>query len=258
MTMKAAMEKNDKSKGRKRQFPLAPPVATGYPGGKNGAGVYQRLINQIPPHAIYIEPFLGGGAILKAKLPALVSYGTDIDPDVFESWDSWVYETVEADKEERNVFNEDAVFFLNYHRESIDSKTFIYCDPPYIMATRKSGPLYKYEYTDDQHVELLELLLSLDAMVMITGYRHTIYDDALKNWRRMDYMASTRQGTVKESAWMNYDEPPELHDYRFLGKNFRDRERIQRKIKRWKRRLEKLPALEKNAILDSIQCQADA
>jgi hypothetical protein len=32
-----------------------------YPGGKGGAGVYQMIINQIPPHRVYIEPFLGGG-----------------------------------------------------------------------------------------------------------------------------------------------------------------------------------------------------
>ncbi len=26
-----------------------------YPGGKNGAGVYQTLINLIPPHEVYID-----------------------------------------------------------------------------------------------------------------------------------------------------------------------------------------------------------
>jgi DNA adenine methylase len=33
----------------------------GYPGGKSGAGVYQTIINLMPPHTVYIEPFLGGG-----------------------------------------------------------------------------------------------------------------------------------------------------------------------------------------------------
>ena len=35
-----------------------------YPGGKSGSGVYQQLINLMPPHKIYIEAFLGGGAIM--------------------------------------------------------------------------------------------------------------------------------------------------------------------------------------------------
>jgi hypothetical protein len=41
-----------------------------YPGGKNGAGVYKTIVNQIPPHEIYIEPFAGGGAVLLRKRPA--------------------------------------------------------------------------------------------------------------------------------------------------------------------------------------------
>ena len=46
------------------------PGPASYPGGKNGAGVKQCIINQIPPHDVYIEPFGGGGAILFNKLPA--------------------------------------------------------------------------------------------------------------------------------------------------------------------------------------------
>ena len=42
-----------------------------YPGGKNGAGVYQAIINQMPPHQTYIEGFLGSGAVLRMKKPAI-------------------------------------------------------------------------------------------------------------------------------------------------------------------------------------------
>jgi site-specific DNA-adenine methylase len=51
-----------------------------YPGGKNGAGVYQTIINLMPPHDVYIEPFLGGGAIMRQKRPALLNIGVDLDP----------------------------------------------------------------------------------------------------------------------------------------------------------------------------------
>jgi DNA adenine methylase len=34
-----------------------------YPGGKGGAGVYQTIINGMPRHEVYVEPFLGGGAV---------------------------------------------------------------------------------------------------------------------------------------------------------------------------------------------------
>lgn len=249
MTMKAATNKKME------------PATTSYPGGKNGAGVYQRLINQIPPHEVYIEPFLGGGAIMKAKLPAPRSnIGSDIDNDVMLGWASW-QRTMINKNVTTQLFTWDAMECLSkvLHGRHEYRRIFIYCDPPYIMETRRSGPLYRHEFTEAQHIELLQLLLSLDRgapggdiMVMISGYRHAIYDDALKDWRRIDYMAPTRRGAVPESAWMNYPEPQELHDYRYLGKDFRERERIARKIKRWVKRLDNLPTLEKNAILSNI------
>jgi site-specific DNA-adenine methylase len=44
-----------------------------YPGGKGGAGVYQAIINQMPPHEVYIEPFLGAGSVLRTKRPAALN-----------------------------------------------------------------------------------------------------------------------------------------------------------------------------------------
>ena len=55
-----------------------------YPGGKAGDGVYQRLISLMPPHEVYIEPFLGGGAIMRHKRPALLNIGIDLDPQGYQ------------------------------------------------------------------------------------------------------------------------------------------------------------------------------
>ena len=60
---------------------------TCYPGGKNGAGTYQRLINLMPPHEVYIETHLGSGALLRRKRPAKKNVGIDLDPLVIESFD---------------------------------------------------------------------------------------------------------------------------------------------------------------------------
>ena len=51
-----------------------------YFGGKSGAGVFQTLINLMPPHEVYIEPFLGGGAVMRLKRPAPLNLGIELDP----------------------------------------------------------------------------------------------------------------------------------------------------------------------------------
>jgi hypothetical protein len=48
---------------------------------------------------------------------------------------------------------------------------------------------------------------------------------------------------------MNYEAPVELHEYRYLGNNFRERERIKRKTKRWTAKLQSMPILERQALL---------
>ena len=37
----------------------------------------------------------------------------------------------------------------------------VYCDPPYLHATRKSARRYRYDYGEADHVALLELLGAL-------------------------------------------------------------------------------------------------
>ncbi len=52
---------------------------------------------------------------------------------------------------------------------------------------------------------------------------------------------------------MNYPEPTALHDYKYLGSNFRERERITRKKKRLIKKLKKMPKLERQSMLAAIQ-----
>lgn len=53
-----------------------------YPGGKGN--LYQQIINMIPPHRVYIETHLGGGAIMRHKRPARQNIGIDLDRDALE------------------------------------------------------------------------------------------------------------------------------------------------------------------------------
>lgn len=132
---------------------------------------------------------------------------------------------------------------------------FVYSDPPYLFHTRKQqAQLYRYEYTFMDHIRLLDVLLKLPCNVMISGYQSEIYDDILKGWRKDTIEAMTRGGTMAtEVIWMNYPEPKQLHDYRYLGNNYRERERIKKKKTRWAQRWAAMDRLERLAILAAIQ-----
>jgi hypothetical protein len=49
--------------------------------------VWQRIVNELPPHDVYVEPFLGAGAVMRRKRPAARSIGVEIDGGVLrERW----------------------------------------------------------------------------------------------------------------------------------------------------------------------------
>jgi hypothetical protein len=221
-----------------------------YPGGKGQAGIYQRLISLMPPHDLYIETHVGGGNLFERKRPASSSIVVDADELVCAHW----RRLADSDATRSlTVIHGDAAAFLRSF-DFAGRRVLIYADPPYVMATRRSGPRYRHEYSDEQHHELLTVLRDVPAMVMLSGYRCPMYDAALARWHRIDYPTLTRGGSwAIESCWLNFDPPArELHDYRYIGADFRERERIKRKRARWRRRFAALPALEREAMLQVL------
>jgi len=209
-------------------------------------GVFQTLINLIPPHTCYVEPFLGGGAIMSAKRPAFRSYGIDSDLLTVGRW---------AHHKVPGLLTEcgDGIKWLRKN-DVITPQTFVYCDPPYPVGTLSSKqPMYRHVMTDKQHLELLAVLRMLPCMVMVSSYPNAMYSQALEGWSTLTFPAMTQNGKQKtEQVWMNYTPPIRLHDYRFLGKNFRERERIRRRIARWKVNIERMNGLERMALLASL------
>ncbi len=200
----------------------------------------------MPPHEVYIEAFVGSGAIFRNKRPAKASIVIDIDADVARYWR-------QHRPTSTTVICGDARSLL---RERIyTGRELVYCDPPYPLAVRRwKEPYYRREMTSlKAHGELLAVLKSLPCAVMISGYRCELYDRALTSWRRVDYLAPIHRPPhfTTESLWMNYA-LERLHDWRYLGDSFRERERIKRKQSRWRRRLSSMPAMERLAMLDLL------
>lgn len=84
-------------------------------------------------------------------------------------------------------------------------EVLFYVDPPYPMSTRRGNDTeYGHEMTDADHIELLEVLKSLQGMVILSGYRCEMYDELLVEWQRKDRSTSTNgQGSAVESLWLS-------------------------------------------------------
>ncbi len=216
---------------------------TRYPGGKGT--FYHRIINIMPPHRFYIETHVGGGAVIRHKKPAEINVALDVDPKIRERWADGKYLHI-------TFHTADALKYLEGIRPAKD--VLIYADPPYMMESRKSGRLYNYEYSDDDHKRLLDMLNRLSpCKVIISGYKTDLYDTELASWTHTNFDVMTRGGKATEHLWFNYDWPSELHEYTYLGDTFRDRERIKRKRKRWLANLNKMDPLERYAMIEEIK-----
>jgi hypothetical protein len=219
-----------------------------YPGGKNGSGTFQTLINLIPPHRTYVEAFLGSGAIMRLKRPAPSgSIGIDSDGEALSQLASSHIPNL-------MLIKSDALDWLT--RNPLPADCFLYLDPPYLMSTRSSKrPYYRHEFAEEgQHAQLLDLVLGLKCMVMISGYYSDLYANALKGWRTVTFKSITHGGrSATEWVWLNYPEPFALHDYRYLGQGYRERENIRRMQKRTLAKLQGMKPLERYAMLETIE-----
>lgn len=224
-----------------------------YPGGKGGSGVYQQIINQIPPHDVYIEAFVGGGAVFENKRSARLNILNDIDSDVVKCWQ-------ERTRAVPGVIAQccDAISFLRDYK--FKGNEFVYADPPYLGETRKGGVIYKHEMLDEEsHLALLYQLRRLDCNVMVSGYWSELYADWLKDWRTISFPSVTRGGTVAtEWLWMNYPKPTALHDYRYLGNNYRERERLKRIRVNMVNKIKRMDELERLMLSAAIAELSDA
>ena len=190
-----------------------------YPGGKGKT--YQQIINLLPPHDVYIETHLGGGAVMRKKRPARVSIGVESDENVLAAWRAAPLPQVE-------LVHGRAEDFLSSYR--FTGQELIYADPPYVPDLRRRARIYRHEYDHHDHLRLIHLLSRLRCKVIISGYQGDLYDSVLGNWNKRSFPAQSQGGRREEVVWFNYEFPRELHDARYLGDTFRERQAVQRRM----------------------------
>lgn len=232
----------------------------GYLGSKAQAGVYQRIISQMPPHSVYVEPFFGSGQIFFRKRLADRNVIIDADSGVTAIIGARIRAAKNGAGRRQSahekalaaatVITGDAISWLP--KLSLPSDAVVYCDPPYLLSTRTSRHRYKHEMTDDQHAQLLALLQEMDCCVLLSGYPSKLYAQKLKSWRCVSYRTRTRGRTLTECLWCNQPAPVMLHDWQYFGNNFRERTTLKRFAARFMAKLERLPAIKRNFILSLV------
>ena len=210
-----------------------------YFGSKATSGLCQAIIAIMPPHDTYIETHLGGGAILNRKPAALTNIGIDLNAKTLEK--------INTPHPVQLIHGCVHQFLLDY---PFTGRELIYCDPPYLPSTRSSERRYRFDYLEQDHVELLGIVKKLLCQLIISGYPSNLYDDMLSNWCSREIQVMNHNGGRTEI-------PDKVHWASFAGKNFTDRQRIKRKAENWGKRYQAMPANERLAVLAAMMAVDD-
>lgn len=236
-----------------------------YGGGKDGAGVFQRIVNEMPPHKVFVSAFLGDCPFLRRKRPAAWNVGIDLDSAVCAafvdrvpagcaaSFDvycadavQWLWDAFDLGRVCGPVRADGTVGRFGVGAEEV----LVYADPPYLASTRRSSKaMYRFELDLEGHRRLLGVLRAIPARVVVSHYPCAEYDGGLAGWRSFTFTAGTRRGPAQEKVWANFEKPAVLHDCRWLGRNKREREKFARRRRTLMRRLRALSEVERQSIL---------
>lgn len=95
-----------------------------------------------------------------------------------------------------------------------DSDRLIYADPPYIESTRVSKKPYAHEMTDEDHENLVDVLLAGKSKILLSGYPgsdriyHRLEDGGWGVWRRGVAKPSSShkvKSKAFEQIWSNFE-----------------------------------------------------
>jgi DNA adenine methylase len=93
-------------------------------------------------------------------------------------------------------------------------QTCFYLDPPYLPEARRKERCYHHEMSEQDHTRLLACIQHIQGMVMLSGYAHPLYQEALSSWEcltlavrcssvdRFDRMTPLERKRT-ECLWMN-------------------------------------------------------
>ncbi len=184
--------------------------------------------------------------MLRYKREAAHSIGIDKDEQVISFWHNnhpHLAEFVQAD----------ALEFLRSYQ--FKGKELVYCDPPYVPSARKRTRVYRHDLSEADHCVLLDTLVQLPCFVVISGYASELYQSRLKDWHTISFVAKAHDGLREEHLWSNYRIPEQLHDIRYFGENYRERQNFKRRMERMRRKIARLSRPEQHDLIRWLSTQ---
>ncbi|MDH7444657.1 DNA adenine methylase [Aquimarina sp. 2201CG14-23] len=115
-----------------------------------------------------------------------------------------LFEVAEVIRSQFQIINYDYKVAI----EKTDTEnTFHYYDPPYPLECRKSSNDYRFEFTDEQHIELALIAHQTKGFGMISGYECELLDGLYSDWTKVKLPKkknNIRSSEVQEVIWFNY------------------------------------------------------
>jgi len=225
-----------------------------YKGNKNIAGYREQIKSVVKPHDMFIELFAGSAAVSHfLSTPPAKTWLNDLWPGAVEHF---VYSG-----HGMKITHFDAIDLLqSFLATPAGSKLLFFADPPYLHSTRpNSTEIYVNEPDNDWHVRFLECIQNYPHDIILTHPDCDLYSKYLAHWNSKTVKVRYHNKTSVERIYYNFPEPVELFDYTSCGQNRTDRQRIKRQVNNFIRKLEDMPALQRNHILELINSNfADA
>jgi DNA adenine methylase len=144
-----------------------------------------------------VDPFIVGGR----KASGFSTGGVDGGRGSAESWAR--FNDVLADVVERvrgvTIEHRDALELIPVW----DSPgTVFYADPPYLLDTRRSKSVYKYEMTEEPHIALARALCQVKGSVLVSGYDSPLYNDLYAGWDKY-FKGAHSQGVSRKNPYVD-------------------------------------------------------
>ena len=224
-----------------------------------------RILPLFPDHGCYVEPFCGAAALYFLKVPAKVEVLNDVNGELVN-----LYRVVQHHLEE----------FLRQFKWALTSRQifkWLQATPPeplteiqraarffYLQKNafggKVAGQTFGASATAPPRLNLLRLEEDLsDAHLRLAGatIEHLDWAECIRRYDRPatlfycdpPYWAATQNGTREETLWFNFEPPTKLHDARYLGSSFRERQSRKRRLQRLQMKVKSMEPTERNAFM---------